>query len=415
MQRQPCYQPLPVSDVVTPSTRPLEPLPYHREVVAYLKSTEPELWKWASSAEVREEFSEETRTALLKANYRLDAAGHPDLVERCAAVAQRLGVTVPITLYQASGGLGMNAMLCHLPNEAHIVFMGPVLATLKGAELEAVLAHELAHYRLWEMEGGEYLIADRLLMAAANDPRAAMSHAQTARRYRLYTEIFADRGSLAGCGELDATVAALLKTETGLTEVSASSYLRQADEIFSRADAPTKGLDHPETFIRARALRLWEEPDAELETWLSGIIEGPLALDELDLAGQFRMAQLTRRFLGELLRPSWFQTPPVLAHARAFFPDFVPASTPDETLVAELRVTDAATREYLCYLLLDFAAIDRELEDVPLAAALDWSGRLELAEQFEKMTLKELGIGKRQLNKLKKESAAMLAGAEVQA
>jgi hypothetical protein len=72
-------------------------------------------------------------------------------------------------------------------------------------------------------------------------------------------------------------------------------------------------------------------------------------------------------------------------------------------------------REYLCYLLLDFAVVDRDLEDVPLAAALDWSGRLEIEEQFEKLVVKELGIGKRQLNKLKKEAATMLANAETSA
>ncbi len=404
-----------VTNVDPPVPIRLIPLPYQREVVAYLKSTEPELWQWGSSAKVRGEFAGEMRTGLLKANYRLDADAHPDLAERCVVVAERLGVTAPVTLYQASGGFGLNAMLCHLPGEAHIVFTGPILATLKGAELDAVLAHELAHFRLWEMEGGDFLVADRLLMAAANDPRAAASHAQTARRFRLYTEVFADRGSFVGCGQLEATVAALVKTETGLPEVSAASYLRQADEIFSREDATTKGLEHPETFIRARALRLWAENDANLDAWLTATIEGPLGLDDLDLAGQQRMAKLTRRFLGEVLRPKWFQSPPVLAHARAFFPDFAAASTPDESLATELRTVDAAMRDYLCYLLLDFAVIDRDLEDVPLAAALDWSERLEIAEQFEKVALKELGIGKRQFNKLKKGATAMLAKAEAKA
>ena len=401
-----------MSEVVSPASPSLDPLPYQREIVAYLKETEPELWRWGSSAEVRDEFAEEMRTQLLKTNYRLDAEGHPDLVERCAAVAQRLEVNAPVTLYQATGGLGLNAMLCHLPGDAHIVFSGPILATLKGAEVDAVIAHELAHYRLWEMDDGEFLVADRLLLAAANDPRAATSHSQTARRFRLYTEIFADRGSLAGCGQLDATIAALVKTETGLPEVSATSYLRQADEIFSREDATTKGLDHPETFIRARALRLWAETDPSLQPWLTATIEGPLGLDELDLPGQRRVSKLTQRFLAELLRPSWFQSAPVLAHARAFFPDFTPASARCDSLPTELRSSDAATREYLCYLLLDFAVVDRDLEDVPLAAALDWSQRLEIGEEFEKLALKELGIGKRQLNKVKKDGASLLAIAE---
>jgi hypothetical protein len=381
-------------------------------MVAYLKKTEPELWQWASSAEARQEYGEEMRTAMLKANYRLDAEGHPELTERCAAVAAKLGVTASVTLYQAAGGFGLNAVLCYFPGEAHIVFVGPILSTLKGAELDAVIAHELSHYRLWEMENGDFLVADRLLLAAANDPRAAVSHAQSARRFRLYTEIFADRGAYAGSGELDAAVAALVKTETGLPEVSAGSYLRQADEIFARESATTQGLDHPEAYIRARALRLWVENDPALDEWLQAAIEGPLLLDEMDLAGQQRMVRLTRRFLGELLRPSWFRSAPALAHACAFFPDFVPASTPDETLVADLASADPATREYLCYLLLDFVAIDRDLEDVPLAAALGWSERLEISEQFEKLVHKELGIGKRLINKVKKEAAGMLAKAE---
>ncbi|HEV7404353.1 MAG TPA: M48 family metalloprotease [Chthoniobacteraceae bacterium] len=392
----------------TPASTPLAPPPYLHEVVALLKEREPELWQWSSSVAVRSEASEEARTELLKANYRLDAAGHPELTERCAAVAQRLGVTAPITLYQANGGFGLNAMLCYLPGEAHIVFTGPILANLRGAELDAVLAHELAHYQLWTMNGGEFLVADRLLMAAADDARASTSHAQTARRFRLYTEVFADRGGFAGCGELEATVAALVKTETGLHDVSAASYLRQADEIFAREESRTKGLNHPETFIRARALRLWAEQDADVENWLAATIEGPLGVDELDLVGQQRLTKLTRRFLGEFLRPKWFQSAAVLAHARGFFPDFAVPSTPDAAVADELQFTDAASREYLCYLLLDFVAIDPDLEEVPLAAALEWSGRLGIGEAFSKLAMKELGLGKRVLARVKKEAEAML-------
>jgi hypothetical protein len=383
--------------------------------VAYLKEAEQELWAWASSAETKSEYSQEVRTALLKSHYRLDADGHPELAARSAAVAERLGVAAPVTLYQATGALGLNATLCHLPGEAHIVFSGPILATLKEREVEAVLAHELSHYLLWEMEDGEFLTADRLLLAAANDPRASGAHVQTARRFRLYTEVFADRGSLAGCGDLEVTVAALVKTETGLPEVSAASYLRQADEIFAQGAAKTNGVDHPETFIRARALRLWRDEDESLAAWLGQTIEGPLALDELDLPGQRRMAELTRRFLGELLRPRWFQTAATLAHAQAFFPGFTPATHADDGLVEALRSDDAALREYLCFLLLDFAAADPALEETPLAAALVWSKQLDLCERFEKLVLKELGLGKRQLTKLKKEAPALLEKAATEA
>jgi len=401
-----------VSDPAAASP-PLLPLPYQRDVVAYLKETEPELWAWVSSSEALEDYAREIRTQLLKENYRLDADGHPELLQRCADVALKLGVQVPVTLYQANGGFGMNAMLCYLPGEAHVIFTGPILSTLKGSELDALLAHELAHYKLWEMENGDFLKADRLLITAANHAGASASHVQTARRFRLYTEIFADRGSLVGCGELEASITALVKTETGLADVSASSYLRQADEIFQHEKATTQGMDHPETFIRARALRLWAENDDMLNTWLTATIEGPLAIDELDLAGQRQLAQLTRRLLAELLRPVAFQSDAMLAHARTFFPDFIPGKTPDGTLVESLRTEDRALREYLCFLLLDFAMVDRELEHVPLAAALEWSDRMGIAAEFEKLVLKETGLGKRQISKLKKETPELLKQTEV--
>lgn len=399
-----------------PESFPLpDPLPYHREVVALLKETEPELWLWASSAEVRAEAAEEARRALLKANYRFDRAGHADLVDRAEKVAVRLGIAEPVTMYQAAGGGGSNAMLCHLPGEAHIVFFGPILSVLKGAEIDSVIAHELAHHRLWQTNNWEFRNAERLLFAAANDSRAAASHAQSARRFALYTEIYADRGALAGSEDLEGTVAALLKTETGLPEVSVAGYFRQAEEIFARGETTTEGVQHPETFIRVHALKLWAEKDPTLEGWLSEAIEGIQRLDELDLVGQHRVSLLTRRLLEQLLRPAWFQTPAVLAHACSFFADFSPARSTDDSVWASLSSQDAATREYLCYLLLDFAVIDPELENIPLAAALERSRQLGIAEQFEKLLLKELEIGKRALNKLKKEADGILerASAEV--
>ncbi len=392
----------------------LAPLPYHRAVVDLLKDTEPELWRWASSSEVLSEHSQAIRMELLKTSYRLDVEGHPEIIARCETVAQRLGVTAPVTLYQ-TGGDQLNASLFHLPGEAHIVFTGPILTVLKGDELEAILAHELAHYLLWSIDGGSYQIADRLLMSAVNDPRAAYSHSQTVRKFRLYTEIFADRGALVGSGELAASVAALVKAETGVSEVNAASYLRQADEIFSDQNITTKGFHHPELFVRARALRLWSEDDDQLDSWLTETIEGPLELDELDLVGQSRVSKLTRQFLANLLQPRWFSSEAVLAHARLMFVDFVPSTKVDDGLVSQLAETlkscDKAMREYFCYLLLDFAAIDPDLEDLPLAAALEWSQRLELSEQFEPLVVKELGINKRQLGKLKKDAASLLAKA----
>ena len=52
--------------------------------------------------------------------------------------------------------------------------------------------------------------------------------------------MFADRGGLFVCDDPLVAVATLVKMTTGLTEVNADSYVRQAEEIFSK--------DHPLPF-----------------------------------------------------------------------------------------------------------------------------------------------------------------------
>lgn len=397
----------------------LEPLSYHREVVQYLKEHEPELWRWSASKDVLEAQSQQMRTHLLKAGYRLDAEAHPQLAASLSAVTERLGLSVPVTLYQAVHEQQINAMLLYTPGEAHIVFTGPILSLMSTEEQEALLGHELAHYLLWTAEGGDFLVADRLISSAAADSRGSGSLIQTARKYRLYTEIFADRGALVGCNQLEASVSALVKAETGFHEVSAASYLRQADEIFELEDVTTTGFDHPELFIRARALRLWSESDDALSSWLTDTLEGHLALDELDLLQQKELSAITRRFIANLLQPKWFRSEAALAHAKLFFSDFNPINEPDNSFARDfiemIQNGDKNLYEYFAYLLLDFAIIDRDLEDLPLAAAFNWGVRLGLSEQFEKLAVKELGLAKKTVNKLKKEAETMLRRADANA
>src|SRR5262249_8359367 len=159
----------------------------------------------------------------------------------------------------------------------------------------------------WQWEQGDLHIADRLMLAVADDPRAAVSHEQTARRLRLYTEIFADRGSLHVTGDLHTVVSGLVKIETGLAQVSAEGDLKQAAEIFAKKNATTEGVSHPEAFIRARALELWQQQRRGAEPQIAGMIEGTVALDDLDLIGQARLTKGTRRLLEQLLQPKWFQ------------------------------------------------------------------------------------------------------------
>ncbi len=387
----------------------LEPLSYHVELRDYLKSEEKELWNWFASAKAKADYTENLRMELLKSTYRLDAESHPGLYRSVEEARQRLGLTIPVTLYQAQHSPQLNAALLHTPQEAHVVFSGSVLTLLTAEELKSVIGHELAHYHLWEREDGEFHIADRLLQTVAHDARASGTHEQTARRYQLYTEIFADRGSLKVTSDLNPVIAGLVKIETGLSQVSATSYLKQADEVFANGNAATEGVSHPEAFIRARALALWQAEGEKAAEPIAKMIEGSTTLEDLDLPGQKRMAAATRRLIECLLRPKWFQTPTVLGHARLYFHDFQPGAGPVVLAPNELKIADNGLREYFCYVLLDFAKADPELEEMPLAAALDLSRQLELDAQFEKLAARELRMKVRDVRRLKEQAPEMLA------
>ena len=390
----------------------LEPMPYHVEVREYLRSRERELWNWFSSAQAKADYTENLRLELLKSTYRLDPDGHPELYANLHEAKTKLLLDIPVTLYQAQNSSQLNASLFFIPEEGHIVFSGPVFNLLNAQELKSVIGHELAHYHLWRRDAGEFHIADRLLQAVGNDPRASSSHEQTARRYQLYTEIFADRGSLCVTGDVNPVIAGLVKIQTGLSQVSASSYLKQAEEIFAKGNVATEGLSHPEAFIRARSLALWQQQGENATPQILDMIEGAVALEELDLIGQATLSRKTRSLLKYLLQPKWIQTPAVLGHARLFFEDFKPAPTRDSTALDGLKFADEKTAEYFCYLLLDFVTADPDLDDLPLAAALELSRRLELDAQFEKLAVRELKTKVRDLRRIKDQAAEMLANAE---
>ncbi|MDZ7619187.1 MAG: M48 family metalloprotease [Patescibacteria group bacterium] len=391
----------------------LTPLPYHEAIRSYLKTEEAEIWQWYASNRVREEQAEAVRFELLKATYRIDRENQLSLYAAAEAAAAKLGLDVPITIYQAQTPAGLNASLAYVPNEAHVVLHGPVASKLSEAELQALLAHELSHLVLWRQWDGEYLVVDQILAALTHDRMAEAAHFATARLLGLYNEIFCDRGALLAAGDPLVVVGMLVKVSTGVEDVSAASYLRQAEEIFSRGGAKAADLTHPEAFIRARAVKLHADGDKDANAKVAEMIEGRPALEELDLVRQPHVAGLTRRLLNVLLRPAWMRSELVVAHARLFFSDYVPGEGPaeDAALQGDLRTDDDPMRDYYCYVLLDFVTADRDLEELPLAAALSLTERLGLKDRFLDIARKELRLRKKQLERIDTEKDALLAKA----
>jgi Zn-dependent protease with chaperone function len=389
-------------------------MPYHRAIVAHLQAAEPDLWHWFASTRKRLEEADAVRLDLLKSTYRLEHQAQSKLYDLANAIRESIGLTCNVTLYQAQMANALNAALAYLPGEAHVILTGPLANVLAESELRAVLAHELAHFLLYEESDGVYLVTSDLLRALAADAAAGPTASESARLYALWTEIYADRWAYHVCGDMTSAIAALIKIETGLSEVSAESYLRQADEIFAKASAATDGVSHPEPYIRARALRLWAEQGHEAQAEIERMIDGALSLHRLDLLGQVRAADLTQQFLQSLLSPGWYQTETVLAHAKRFFADFV--IQPDVTNAASLKSAldrgDSSLRDYFCYLMLDFATVDRDLGDVALSASIVLARRLGFDKRFAELAQKELTIGKKAFAKIDKDADAILARTE---
>lgn len=377
----------------------LAPLPQHRSLTEWLCREEKEVWKWFAEKEQTATDAEQVRLSLLRDTYRLDADAHPEVFREIEAACAALGIQAKVFAYQAQDSTTPNAAVCHLPGEAHVIFSGSILSLLSADELRGVIGHELAHHHLWQMEDAKFYLADRILHSAASHPHAEPAHAQSARVWRLATELFADRGAFLATSSLETAVAGLVKATTGFAQVSAKSYLAQAAEIFSKSKPKMDQLTHPETFIRARALQLWVEEDASLDETIARMLDFNEGLDDLSLVQQAEMAAHTRRFLSHLLEPGWFQSEAVLAHARLFFREFQPA--PDAAILAEMAERPAAHREYFAQLMLDFCSVDPDLDDAPISRCLGFARDLECLGAFEKLLTKELKVKAKDLKKLK--------------
>lgn len=382
----------------------------HVALVQYLKSEAADLWDWFSSHQARADTSDAVRLELLKTAYRLDRTDTSQTYQLADAVAEKMGLAAQVTLYQAQdSNSGLNASLAWLPDEAHVVLHGPVLALLFSGEISALLAHEFAHHELYTTDDGEGMVLEQVLSAMMSDEAADNSHERSWRSHRLQTELHCDRRAAEVTGNITDCVCALVKMETGLQDVSAEAYFAQAEEVLSDEGQKAKGSDgitHPEMFIRAKALQLWQADPETADAAIQQLVDGPLQLQQLGLLSQKRMQQLTRDFLRCFLHTRWLQTDLMLGHAKRFFTDFEwSETTPDnEQLRIQLSECDADLRNYFCFVLLDFVTYDADLEEAPLAAAFVFAETCGLTDEFRTLAATELKFGKRAFQKLESES-----------
>lgn len=376
----------------------LKPLEYHKLIVAHLREHEPEIWAWGASQQVREEQAQEMRNYLLRETYRLEAAAHPELHADCAAVLEKLEIQAPVTLYQAADG-SMNASLCYMPGEIHLLFHGSVLEKLTRKERVALLGHELAHYRLWSIDGGAYYTATTILDHALAYPGAALSLVETARLFRLHTELYADRGGAVAADAAEPAISTLVKTMTGLSAVDAQAYLRQAAEAESDAKA-SQGETHPEIFLRARALDRWWRDEPDVETWIEARIRGQLSLATLDLPRQLEATAFTRAFLSRLAEHPAADPEATGNLLRRYFPDWRPGDTAIADAALAPERLDSSFQDYLVALSIDVAMADPNSRDALLTAGAELASLYGAADRYRAALKRDLKLSKTSIDRV---------------
>ncbi|NEX93426.1 M48 family metalloprotease [Caulobacter sp. 17J65-9] len=377
----------------------LRPLPYHLRLVEHLKRAEPEVWRWASSYAVQEQHVQAMRAGLLRETYRLTSESHAQAYAALATVTTKLEIDAPATLYQA-GGESMNAALFYLPGEVHVVLYGPVLEKLSAEEFIALLGHELSHYRLWAMDGGDYHTASRILDHTLADPGAAASHVNTARLFGLYTEVFADRGAAFVSGAAGPSISTLVKVQTGAANVDAAAYLAQAEELEQADPSLSQAVSHPEIFIRAQAADKWTRGEAGLDAWLRKRLQGPLSMAKLDLIDQGELERLTRRLIARFVEQEPMRSELVMSQVRRYFPDWSATEATLDLATVTPETADDSARDYLGFVMLDLALADPDLRDHALVEAARAVRTLGRSDAFLEALKRDAGLAKREVDAL---------------
>jgi hypothetical protein len=389
----------------------LFPLPYHQATTRYCQQQQ-EVWRFFTNTIQREEELQAFKTDLLKNTYQFDRSTEAALYQQVAVAQQKLDLSLPVTLYQAQHTEEINATILY----AHIVFSGKLIQLLTAEELLAVIAHELSHVLLYTQLNGDVEVADRIITAIGNHPGSSPAHYETARLFKLYTEIFCDRGAYLVTGSYEPIISSLVKLATGLSAINADSYVKQAEAIFSNdAGTRTAGISHPENFIRARAVFLWHEKGAAADELVQQMMEGNRGIDEMDLFRQQLLTGVTEQLVQWLVQPEWMQTPAVMALAKQYFVHLVTDAPVDKaSLLAAVARLHPSLQDFVCYLLYDFATADKALEDLPMGYCFMLAGELGIpfattVKKERKLTDKQMAtLQKKSLSEYQKQTASLV-------
>jgi hypothetical protein len=371
----------------------IKPFPFHSDLRNHFKKQD-KTWSWFSEEKVKIEQQETYKTDLLKNSYRIDPETEPKVYEILNVAKDKLGIIIPITVYQSQTIESNNAGVVFFEKEAHIILSGTILKLLSDDELLVLFAHELSHILLFNMENGEFEITNRIINTIANDNNSELFYYETARLYQLYTELFCDLGALKVSESMEITINTLIKLNTGLDKVSAESYLKQANEILERIDKGSDGETHPENFIRAKSLQIFETDNENYYSKIEKIISGKTDLHQLNLFSKTLVFDITKELISIILKPKWTQSEYCLTLLKQYFSNADKKNDAfiDEVFKLKIENSKKNLKDYYAYLMLDFALCDPDLKEGFVGHILDISEQLGLEDNLKTILKKELNL-----------------------
>jgi len=387
----------------------LKIFPFHSQLRDYFKK-QTKTWSWFSEQKVIQEHHETFKTDLLKNSYRIDKESEPGLHVSLENAKNKLGILLPVTVYQSQNIGYNNAQIVYMGNEAHIILSGSILKLLDETEMTSLLAHELSHILLFTLENNEFEITQRIINTIANDHNSELFYSETARLYNLYTELFCDLGSLLVCNDLEIVVNTLVKLHTGLEKVSAASYLKQANEILGRIEDGSSGDTHPEIYIRAKSLELFHSREMDYFTKIEKMVNGQNDLNQLNLFSKVEVYNLTKTLVSIVLKPKWTNSEHCIVLYKQYFKEYDKISDAfiDEDFKNKINNSKDTLRNYYAYVMLDFALCDRELLEPFAGHILDIAEQLNLGDNVKIVIKKELKLTEKSFKEFSQKSASAL-------
>lgn len=367
-------------------------------------------WKWFSGVTVKQEQTEQLRQELLKDTYRFDPAAEAGIYGLLEQAKQKLGIGIPVTIYQSQYPQNSNAGILFVKDEAHLILSGPVIRTLSERELLALIAHELSHILLYTVDNGDFEVTSRIITAIGNDYRSGDEFTETSRLFSLFTELYCDIGAYTVCGNAEDVISTLVKTETGLDKISVESYLRQAEEILSKTGKGSGGESHPESFIRAQALSLYATKGREAYEAISRMILGQPDLFNLNIFSKHEVFETTRELIQLIMKPRWMQSEFNKALYQQYFKDFKTDSRAllGPELKARLTNGSNSIKDYYASVMLDFALCDPELSEAAAGLLFDLAEQMQLQEFLARAFKKELQLSDKKFSEFVRKAAEAL-------